>query len=294
MQDVQLVAKNPIPPAHTESPGSAVSWGAVFAGAVIAAAVSAMLLTGGSGLGFLSMSPWSNAAPPVAALAIGSIVWLLVSQIIAYGVGGFITGRLRTKWSDALPDEVYFRDTAHGFVMWAVSVIIGLVLIGATTTSLVSGGARAGASLAGSATAVVSQGVQAGSRGGLLDYFTDALLRPTDPATTPAQRDARPEVSRILARSMINGQVLDADRAYLVKLIAQRAGVDEASAQQRLTQIQTQFSQAVAQAEQKAKDAADEARKGLALFSIWAFVALLSGAFVASFSATIGGRIRDR
>ncbi|APD11536.1 hypothetical protein UC34_24955 (plasmid) [Pandoraea vervacti] len=294
MQDVQLVAKNPIPPARAESTGSAVSWGAVFAGAVIAAAVSAMLLTGGTGLGFLSMSPWSNAAPPVKALAVGSIVWLLVSQIIAYGVGGFITGRLRTKWSDALPDEVYFRDTAHGFLMWAVSVIIGLVLIGATTTSLVSGGTRAAASLTSSAATVVSQGVQVGNRGGLLDYFTDVLLRPTDPAAAPAQRDARPEVSRILARSMINGQVSDADRAYLVKLIAQYAGVDEASAQQRLTQIQTQFSQAVAQAEQKAKDAADEARKGLALFSIWAFVALLSGAFVASFSATIGGRMRER
>ncbi|WP_224796810.1 hypothetical protein [Pandoraea sputorum] len=221
-------------------------------------------------------------------------MWLLVSQIIAYGVGGFITGRLRTKWSDAPPDEVYFRDTAHGFLMWAVSAIIGLILIGATTTSLVSGGARAVASFAGSATAVASQGVQPSNQGGLLDYFTDALLRPTDPAAGPPQRDARPEVSRILARSMVNGQLTDADRSYLVKLIAQRAGIDETSAQQRLTQIQTQFSQAVAQAEQKAKDAADEARKGLALFSMLAFVALLSGAFVASFSATLGGRMRDR
>lgn len=221
-------------------------------------------------------------------------MWLLVSQLIAYGVGGFVTGRLRTKWSDAAPDEVYFRDTAHGFLMWAVSVIIGLVLVGATTTSLVSGGTRAVASLASSAATVAPQGVQAGNRGGLLDYFTDVLLRPTDPAAAPAQRDTRAEVSRIWAHSRVNGQVSDADRAYLVRLIAQRAGVDGASAQQRLTQIRTQFSQAVAQAEQKARDAADEARKGVALFSIWAFVALMSGAFVASFSATIGGRMRVR
>lgn len=105
MQDVQLVAKNstptPTPPADAMSTHSAVSWGAVLAGAVIAAAVSAMLLTGGTGLGFLSVSPWRDAGSQATTLALGSIVWLLVSQLIAYGVGGFITGRLRTKWSDA-------------------------------------------------------------------------------------------------------------------------------------------------------------------------------------------------
>ncbi|AKK24651.1 hypothetical protein [Pandoraea oxalativorans] len=294
MQDAQLVANTPLPAAHAESTDSAVSWGAVLAGAVIAAAVSAMLLTGGTGLGFASISPWRNAAPPATALAVGSIVWLLVSQLIAYGVGGFITGRLRTKWSDAAPDEVYFRDTAHGFLMWAVSVIIGLVLLGATTTSLLSGGTRAAASLAGSATAAVSQGAPLGNRAGLLDDFTDALLRPSDPAVTPPAGDERAQVSRIMARSLLNGQLTDTDRAYLVKLVAKRAGVDEAAAQQRLTQIQTQLREAAAQAEQKAKEAAEAARKALMLFSIWAFVALLSGAFVASFSATLGGRMRQR
>ncbi|VVE84653.1 hypothetical protein [Pandoraea sputorum] len=294
MQDVQLVANPPIPSAQPKSPDTALSWGAVIAGALIAAAVSAMLLTGGTGLGFLSMTPWRNAAPPGAVLAVSAIVWLLVSQIIAYGVGGFITGRLRTQWRDAPRDEVYFRDTAHGFLMWAVSVLIGLVLIGATATSWVSGGTRASASLASAASAVVAQGAPAGSGGGLLDYFTDALLRPSDPAAAPPSRDARAEVSRLLARSSVNGPLTDADRTYLVKRIAQRAGVDEASAQQRLTQIQAQFSQAVAQAQQKAKEAAEAARKGLARFSIWAFVALLSGAFVASVAATLGGRMRER
>lgn len=298
MHDAKLSANTPLPPVHAEAAPCAVSWGAVFAGAVIAAAVSAMLLTGGTGLGFLSMSPWRNAGPPATVLAAGSIVWLLVSQLIAYGVGGFITGRLRTRWRDAAPDEVYFRDTAHGFLMWAVSAIIGLLLISAATMSWVSGGARAAASLAGSATAVAAEGAQAGNqsgnRGAWLDYFTDALLRPNDPGAALPARDARPEVARLLARGVVEGQLSDADRAYLVQVIAQRAGVNEASAQQRLTQIQTQARQAVAQAQQKAKEAADVARKGAALFSIWAFVALLMGAFVASFSATVGGRMRDR
>lgn len=294
MPDAQLVRNTPSPHANVEAREGAVSWAGVCAGAVIAVAVSAMLLTGGTGLGFLSISPWRNAGPPGTTLAFGSIVWLLVSQIIAYGVAGFITGRLRTRWRDATPDEVYFRDTAHGLLMWSVSAIIGLLLIGVTATSFVSGATRVAASLAGSASAVVSEGAQAANRGPSLDYFAEALLRPAEPAAARPQRDARAEVSGILARSVLDGQLSDADRAYLIKVIAQRAGVDEATARQRLAQIQSQAKQAVAQAGQKAKEAADAAREALAVFSMWAFAALLLGAFVASLAAALGGRMRDR
>jgi len=294
----------PVTPAYsnhigaTESTRSAVSWSAVIAGAVIAAAVSAMLVTGGTGLGFLSMSPWHNDGASGSALAAGSIIWLLVTQIIAYGVAGYVTGRLRTKWTDAASDEIYFRDTAHGFLVWALSTAIGLVLLGSTVASIVSGAAKAGAALAGAGanavTAVAGQAAQAGADHVSLDYFTDVLLRPNDPTMTPGQGDARQEVSRILARSTGASQVSDADRAYLVKLVAQRVGVDEATARQRLTQVQEQARQAAQQAEQKAREAVDAARKVATAFSLWAFASLLIGAFVASLAATIGGRARDR
>ncbi|OZI38117.1 hypothetical protein CAL29_07175 [Bordetella genomosp. 10] len=282
----------------TEAARSAVSWGAVIAGAVIAAAVSAMLVTGGTGLGFLSMSPWRDDGASGSALAIGSIIWLFVTQIIAYGVAGYVAGRLRTKWTDAARDEIYFRDTAHGFLVWALSAVVGLVLLGSTLASVVSGTAKAGAALAGAGagavTAVAGQAAQAGADHVSLDYFTDTLLRPNDPSASPGQGDARREVSRILTRSIATGQLSDADQAYLVKLVAQRAGVDEATAQQRLVQVQEQTKQAAQQAEQKAREASDAARKAAAAFSLWAFASLLIGAFVASFAATIGGRARDR
>ncbi|OZI39886.1 hypothetical protein CEK29_17170 [Bordetella genomosp. 5] len=280
-----------------ESPFSAVSWGAVIGGAIIAAAVSAMLVTGGTGLGFLTMSPWQNEGASASAIAIGSVIWLLVSQIIAYGVAGYITGRLRTKWTGASRDEVFFRDTAHGFLVWALSAVVGLILIGSTLASVVSGTAKTGAALAGAgvtgATAAVGQAAQSGSGPISLDYFTDTLMRPNDPAATAPQGDTRQEASRILARSVANGKLSDEDRAYLVKLIAQRAGVDEATAQQRLTQVEEQAKRAAQEAEQKTREAADAARKAAAAFALWAFVSMLIGAFVASFAATIGGRARD-
>ncbi|MBO9355203.1 hypothetical protein GG851_14520 [Bordetella petrii] len=299
MQNIQPAVAypgNPLLPA--ESSRSAVSWGAVIAGAVIAAAVSAMLITGGTGLGFLSVSPWRNEGPSGSALAIGSIIWLLVTQIISYGIAGYVAGRLRTKWTDVASDEIYFRDTAHGFLVWALSAVVSLVLLASTVASIASGTAKAGATLAGSGAGAVAAAAgpaaQAGSDRLSMDYFTDALLRPNDSAMAAGQGDIRQEVSRILARGLVTGDISEADQSYLVRQIAQRAGMDETAARQRLAQIQDQAKQAARQAEQKAREAADTARKAAAGFALWAWASLLIGAFVASFAATIGGRARDR
>ena len=112
-----------------ESSRSAVSWGAVLAGAVISAALTATLIIGGTGLGFLAVSPWSNDGASGSALAIGTIVWLFVTQLIAYGIAGYVTGRLRTNWTEVPNDEVYFRDTAHGFLVWALSAVVGVFML---------------------------------------------------------------------------------------------------------------------------------------------------------------------
>jgi hypothetical protein len=244
------------------------------------------------------MSPWSNEGASASALAIGSVIWLLVTQIIAYGVAGYVTGRLRTTWSDATTDEIYFRDTAHGFLVWALSAVISVIVLGSTAASVVSGTAKAGATLAGAgagaAAAVAGNSGQSGAGQFGLDYFTDMLLRPSAPSASSSGGDVRQEITRILGRGIVAGKVSEADQAYLAGLIAQRTGVDEATAKQRLTQVETQAKEAAQQAEQKTREAADGARKALAAFSLWAFVSLLVGAFVASLAATVGGRARER
>ena len=103
---------------------SGVSWSAILAGAAAAAALSLILLVLGTGLGLSSMSPWSNQGASASAVGVSTILWLTFTQLAASGMGGYLAGRLRTKWASVHTDEVYFRDTAHGFLAWAVATIV--------------------------------------------------------------------------------------------------------------------------------------------------------------------------
>ena len=102
-------------PAFTPETASAVSWGAIAAGAAAAAALSLILLLLGVGLGLSSVSPWAGAGVSTAGFGVSTIVWLTLTQLLASAVGGYLAGRLRTRSIAAATDEVYFRDTAHGF-----------------------------------------------------------------------------------------------------------------------------------------------------------------------------------
>ncbi|MPT27644.1 MAG: hypothetical protein E2602_12180 [Achromobacter sp.] len=280
-----------------ESTVSAVSWAAVFAGAVIAAALSLALLAGGSGLGLLSVSPWGDeglSAPPV---GIGIIAWMLFTQIVAYGIGGYVAGRLRTKWVDAHMDEVYFRDTAHGFLVWALSAVVSAALLGSALATLASGAAKVGASVAAGAgaamTATATAAAGAGGADQARDYFTDTLLRAERPEAGGDRAAARAEVGRIVAMSLARGEMAAADRDYVAKVVAAQAGIDPAAAQQRVDQTLQKARQAVEDAKREARAAADLARKATATLALWGFASMLIGAFVASLCATWGGRRRD-
>ncbi len=283
-----------VPP--RESAISAVSWAAVISGAVIAAALSLALFAGGTGLGFLSVSPWSGEGASAPAIGMGLIVWVLATQIVAYGIGGYVAGRLRTKWVDVHSDEVYFRDTAHGFLVWALSAVVSAVLLGASIATLASGVAKAGAAVATGAGAAATAAAAAGGGDGMAQmqgYFSDALLRSERPDASGDRNGAREEVGRIVAMSAARGSMTGEDRDYVVKVVAAQAGLEPAAAQRRVDQAVQNVKQAADDARQKAKEAADQARKAAAAFALWGFASMLIGAFVASLAATWGGRRRD-
>ncbi|MGS1006432.1 hypothetical protein [Achromobacter anxifer] len=283
-----------VPP--RESAISAVSWAAVIAGAVIAAALSLALFAGGTGLGFLSVSPWSGEGASAPAIGMGLIVWVLATQIVAYGIGGYVAGRLRTKWVDVHSDEVYFRDTAHGFLVWALSAVVSAVLLGASIATLASGVAKAGAAVAAGTGAAATAAAAAGGGDGMAQmqgYFSDALLRSERPDASGDRNGAREEVGRIVAMSAARGSMTGEDRDYVVKVVAAQAGLEPAAAQRRVDQAVQNVKQAADDARQKAKEAADQARKAAAAFALWGFASMLIGAFVASLAATWGGRRRD-
>ncbi|MBV9567488.1 MAG: hypothetical protein JO172_05060 [Hyphomicrobiales bacterium] len=253
-----------------EASVSGVSWGAVAAGAVVIAALSLMLLAFGAGMGFSAVSPWSGSAMSTTTLGVVAGIYLLVAACLSSAVGGYIAGRLRRKWARLHTHEVYFRDTAHGFIAWAFATVITAAFL-----------ASASANIAGSAVAGLAQATGRQATGSPVDYYTDALLRPTGaPASTA---DNRGEVLRILNNGLREGDVSATDRSYLAQLIAGKTGLSQSDAEKRVGEVIDQ-----------AKVAADTARKAAARFSLWLAASLLLGAFAASLAATEGGQLRDR
>jgi hypothetical protein len=274
---------------------SGVSWGAIFAGAAAAAALSLILVLLGFGLGFSAVSPWANEGVSAKGLGISTIVWLAVTQIIASGAGGYIAGRLRVKWAYMHGDEVYFRDTAHGFLAWCVATLVTATLVAGSVSSLVSGGVQAGAQVAGGAASAMTQvagTAAANTNSDQYGYYIDSLFRDDRPAAV-SDDAARGTVTRIFVRSLSDGQLAPEDRTYLAQLVAQRTNLTQADAERRVDEVYARTQKAVADAKLAAQQAADTAAKVAAWTTLWMFVALLAGAFFASFAATFGGRRRD-
>jgi hypothetical protein len=297
---------------------SAASWPAIFAGTFVALAASVVLATLGSGLGFASISPWPGHGVSATTFTVTTAIWLIVTQWVSAGLGGYIAGRLRTKWVGTHTHEVFFRDTAHGLITWSIATVFVAAMLAGSVTSLVGGGmhalggaASAGAHATGGAPgagpgsdmggpgggAGMMQGGMPGGPSPALAYDIDKLFRPTPGMTAPSggnasgedNGDPRIEAVYIAMHAMGTGNVPEADRAYLAQRVSEQTGTPPAEAQRRVDE----FISATLAAETKMKAAADKARKAAAEASIYLALSLLVGAFIASVSAALGGRLRD-
>ena len=284
----ELYAERPIP---LEAPLSGVSWPAVIGGAFTAAAVSLILLALGSGFGLASISPWSGSGASATTFTIMGGIWLIVTQWVASGVGGYLTGRLRIKWAGLHTHEVFFRDTANGFLMWAVATVIGAVLLASATSSVLSGTARAAANAVGGASAEAARSaVPSGANAAdPTSYFVDSLFRTDRPAGNASDAEVKAESGRILLNGLRNGEVSSSDRTYLAQLVAARTGLSQADAEKRVNEVLAQAKDA----ELKVRQAADTARKAGAYASIFAALSMLIGAFIACVGSALGGQQRD-
>ena len=265
-----------------EASTSGISWPAILGGAFAAAALSLILLALGSGFGLASVSPWSNSGVSVTTFAITSAIWLIIVQWLSSGLGGYLTGRLRTKWVGVHTHEVFFRDTANGFLAWAVVAVIGAAVLASGVSSLLSGGAH----VASTAAEGASQGaVQANPSA----YYIDTLFRSDHPNANTTGQDSRAEATRILVTGIKNGDVPAGDKTYLAQLVSARTGLSQADAEKRVDDV---IAKAKA-AEVKARQIADAARKAAAYLSIFTAVSMLIGAFIAAAAAALGGQHRD-
>jgi hypothetical protein len=282
---------------RNEARTSAVAWGAIIGGAFTAAAATLILLALGSGFGLASVSPWPNAGTTLKTFTIATGIWLIVTQWISSGLGGYVTGRLRTKWVGVHTHEVFFRDTANGFVTWAVATVIGVGLLTAATTSVISGTARTVANATTGAVTGAAQGAaqssgtgQSSGGQGMQAYFVDSLFRTDHPSGNAAgDADQRGEATRILLNGLSSGGMPDADKNYLAQMVASRTGMPQADARKRVDDVLA----AENTAEQKVRTAADETRKAGTYLSIFTGLSLLIGAFIACAGAALGGVHRD-
>jgi hypothetical protein len=270
----------------TFSGKSATSWPAIAAGAFVAIGTSLVLLALGAGLGLASTSPRPDRGVSASTLVISAAIWLIVTQWLSAAMGGYIAGRLRSRWVGTHTHEVFFRDTAHGLITWAVATVLVAGFVGSTAHMLINGVTRA-------ASEVATAGAQTVSTGALGAYGTDKLFRPSNIAPgnggASGENDARTEAQHIIANSLTDGHVSDADRTYLVQLVAARAGISQADAQQRVDQ----WLASSLDAEAQLKAAAEATRKAASETAIYTALSLLIGAFIASVAAALGGRLRD-
>ncbi|MGO4513877.1 hypothetical protein AB4Z51_43640 [Bradyrhizobium sp. 2TAF36] len=250
-----------------------VSWAAVTAGAVVSCALTLLLLAFGVGLGLSVVSPWSGAGVSATTFKIGTGLYFIVIAMLSSSIGGYIAGRLRSRWVSVHSDEVYFRDTAHGFVSWALAAVLGAILLVTPAANLVG----AGLGTAGQAAATAS-------RSGPMDGYVDTLLRLASPSSQAQGADAsREELGRLFTSSFRSGADIKAnDREYVGKVVAARTGLSQADADKRVNDVIAQI-----------KADSDAARKATAQLAFWLAASLLLGAFSASLAATEGGELRD-
>jgi hypothetical protein len=254
-----------------ESP--AVSWAAVAAGAIAAAALTLVLLAFGAGMGFSAVSPWGNSGVSVSTFQIGTGLYLICVAMLASAIGGYIAGRLRTRWVGVHSHEVFFRDTAHGFLAWGFATVLSAAFLAAAASNIAGGASSVGLSATRSA-----------GSGAPVDYYVDALLR-SNPSASPNTTDLRAtrrELADILMTGLRDGDVPLPDRTYVAQVVAAHAGLSQADADRRVSDVINQ-----------AKTALDNARKAAAKLSLWLTAAMLIGAFSASLAATDGGYVRD-
>jgi hypothetical protein len=259
---------------QSEEPSVAgVSWAAVVAGAVASCALTLVLLSFGAGVGFSVVSPWAHSGVSATSFEIGTGLYFIVMAMMSSALGGYLAGRLRNRWIGVRSSEVLFRDTAHGFLAWALASVLGAILLASPATSLLS-----------SATSGAAQAVGSSQSAGPMDGYVDMLLRSDNPASDNTNSGGtRQELARLFAADFRNGgEPSTADRSYVAKVVAARTGLGQGDADKRVGDVITQV-----------KADLDKARKAAEHLAIWLTLSLFIGAFSAALAAMEGGGLRD-
>jgi hypothetical protein len=280
-----------------------LEWGPVILGALGATAISVVLLTFGAALGLSIVSPYPYAGISAKGLAVLTGTYVALVTVASFGAGGYLAGRLRSPWTGAVGNEVtesHFRDGSYGFGVWALGVLLGSALAVSGVGGVLKAAVHSTTAVAAAGTAGAASNPNAGAALSRLsmeptDFAVDRVLAPTPApagaAAAPAssRADLAAPVARVFAANLANPQLNAADRSYLVQLVMQQTGLPQADAEKRVDQAFTELKAA----EQKARDAAEQARKATLIAAFLAAATLAVGCAAACGAASLGGRHRD-
>jgi hypothetical protein len=270
----------------SENRGSYVDWGSIIAGAVLATAISFVLLTFGSALGLSLTSPYEGESTSLWGIAIAAGLWLLWVQVSAFMAGAYLTGRLRRRVYDATEHESDFRDGAHGLLVWGLGTLLGAFIAASTISGATTAASNAVGGLA-SAVGGIAAGAGNAADNPAVAGYVDRVFRA--PGGEPLTPETREEVGRIFTTALTEGEFPNEDRDYVAALIADRSDISQEEARTRVDQVVT----TAEQAEQQARDAAETARRTALIVGFFTAATLAIGAAAAFFAAGLGGRHRD-
>ena len=258
-----------------------LDWGAIIAGAVLAAAISFVLYSFGAALGLSFTSPQSGSGDFGTTFVIFVGAWLVLTQVASFGVGGYLAGRLRRRIDAAKAEEIDLRDGSHGLLVWAIVILVSTVLL----TSGLFNAARTTADAVGGSVSAVAEAVPDVDA----QYFADTLTRDGAGEGSRLSEETRQTIGRIVQQSLLTGELSAADRDHLVNTLGNAAGLQESEVDARIDALQGQ----IADARQAAVEAADTARRWAVMAGFLAAAVLLVSAASAYLAATMGGRHRD-
>lgn len=268
---------------------SYIDWSAIIAGAILAAAVSFVLITFGSAIGLTLTSPYEGEGVSVILFGIATALWFIWVQVSSFMAGGYLAGRMRRRVAHATEHEVEVRDGTHGLLVWALGAIVGAAFAALTAAGVVSTAVDATDASVQAAISASADESPTGSTQSELEYAVATLFR-SDSAPAPAGTEAaQQEVLRIIARSAEQGNLSEEDKAYLARVVQARSDLSADEAQKRIDTMIAETQTIVT----NAKEAAETARKSAIILAFLTAATMLVSAAGAWWAAGVGGNHRD-
>ena len=259
-----------------------ISWGAVFAGAVIALVAQVILNMVGLGIGLSTVDPAGNGTPTAGSLSSGAGIWFVISGILASAAGGWLAGRLSGKLANTT--------AYHGLIAWAVSTLVVVYLLSSAVGGIVSGASSAVSSTLGGASNLIGGSVKTAAQAaapslpGKDNPFStiESQVRSGTANDPEALKNAVVSAMRAAVTGDAAQQKDAQEKAAQALAKAQNIPVDQARTQ--VAQYVQQFNDATAKAKEQAKQAADAAARVGSQGALYGALALVLGALAAFFA----------